>query len=95
MKFMEKDRMKLSHLQSGPQLLIGDWAGSLSTGEKRVWAFQSSESRTLLEKINKLENGTMPLPDTYAKKSYKTGQDLTLKFYPERHKDYNGNRMKI
>jgi len=36
----------------------------------------------------------MPFPDAYANKWYKTGQDPTLEFRTELHKDHNRNRIK-
>lgn len=75
---------------------VAKWGLSkISPGEKRVWAFQSSECRTLLEKIHKLEMGQCLCQTNMQKRVIKKGQDLALNFYPELHKDYNSNRMKM
>lgn len=91
---MERDKMKLSHLQSGPQLLSGDWARSLLE-RKEYESFRAENAEHCLKKIHKLEVGQCLCQTNMQKRVIKKGQDLTLNFYPELHKDYNSNRMKM
>lgn len=66
------------------------WSSVANWGFSKVSLSWTERSMSLSEqwmqnpawKNSQVRNGTRPLPDAYSWKSYKKGQDLTLKFYP-------------